>query len=78
MPKKPTVTMMVKRLEASGFLRRAIDPSDLRGHRLELTAAGRKVTTRGLALLSAAFAARLDRLTAAQRADLARILDAMS
>src|SRR5690349_9207076 len=47
---KPTVTVNVKRLEAAGFLRREIDPSDLRRHRLLLTPAGRKVMTQGLAL----------------------------
>src|SRR5258708_3138386 len=45
---KPTVTMMVKRLEAAGMLRREIDPSDLRRHRLILTAAGRRTMTRAM------------------------------
>ena len=49
---KPTVTMYVKRLEASGFLHREIDGEDLRRHRLILTPEGRKTMTRGLALLS--------------------------
>ena len=37
---KPTVTVYLKRLEAAGFVRREIDPTDLRRHRLELTPAG--------------------------------------
>src|SRR6478752_768542 len=51
---KPTVTMTVKRLEASGFLRREIDTEDLRRHRLAMTPSGRKAMTQGLALLSKA------------------------
>src|SRR5580692_94557 len=67
---KPTVTVNVKRLEAAGFVRREIDAADLRRHRLLLTPAGRKAMTRGLALLSGAFAARLGRLSAAKQAEL--------
>lgn len=75
---KPTVTMNVKRLEAAGFLRREIDPEDLRRHRLLLTPSGRKVMTRGLTLLSGAFATRLGRLTATQQAELRTLLETMS
>src|SRR6202008_2449685 len=60
---KATVTVYLKQLEAAGFLRREIDPADLRRHRLLLTPAGRKVTTDGLAVLSEAFHARPGRLT---------------
>src|SRR5580698_9754423 len=56
---KPTVTVNLKRLEAAGLLRREIDPADLRRHRLALTPGGRKAMSRGLALLSDAFGARL-------------------
>src|SRR5438105_5855926 len=49
---KPTVTVVVKRLEAAGFLRREIDPGDLRRHRFTLKPAGRKAMMRGRALLS--------------------------
>src|SRR5690242_14697916 len=49
---KPSVTMYVKRLEAAGFVRREIDGTDLRRHKLSMTADGRKVMTRGLALLA--------------------------
>src|ERR1700736_6859716 len=40
---KPTVTVYVKRLEAAGFLRRDIDVTDLRRHRLTITPTGRTV-----------------------------------
>src|SRR3979411_1395314 len=42
---KATVTVYLKRLEAAGFVRREIDPADLRGPRLLLTPAGRPATT---------------------------------
>jgi DNA-binding MarR family transcriptional regulator len=72
---KPTITMYVKRLEAAGFLRREIDGADLRRHRLILTPEGRKTMTRGLALLSKAFGARLARLITAQQAELSALLE---
>jgi DNA-binding MarR family transcriptional regulator len=75
---KPTVTMSVKRLEADGFLKREIDPTDLRRHRLLLTPAGRRVMQRGLAILSSAFAERLARLSAAEQHQLHALLSKMS
>ncbi|BBY02837.1 hypothetical protein MSEO_33360 [Mycobacterium seoulense] len=72
---KATVTVYLKRLEAAGFVRREIDASDLRRHRLLLTPAGRKAATDGLALLSAEFDKRLGRLTAGQRKDLKNLLE---
>ena len=72
---KATVTVYLKRLEAAGFVRREIDPSDLRRHRLLLTAAGRQVATKGLALLSEEFNKRLGRLTAAQQKELKGLLE---
>lgn len=74
---KPTVTVNLKRLEAGGFVRRQIDPTDLRRHRIELTPTGRKVMTQGLALLSAAFGERLSRLTGAQQAEFKGLLEKM-
>jgi DNA-binding MarR family transcriptional regulator len=75
---KPTVTLHVKRLEAAGFLHREIDAGDLRRHRLSLTASGRRTMTKGLALLSAAFAERLGRLSVAQQNELKSLLETMS
>jgi len=75
---KPTVTAMLKRLEADDFLNREIDPTDLRRHRLSLTAKGRKATTRGLAILSDAFGERLARLSAPEQATLQALLEKMS
>jgi DNA-binding MarR family transcriptional regulator len=75
---KPSVTLYVKRLEAAGFLRREIDSADLRRHRLSLTPEGRKTLSRGLALMSKAFAARLARLNSVQQSELAALLERLS
>jgi DNA-binding MarR family transcriptional regulator len=72
---KATVTVYLKRLEGAGFMRREIDPADLRRHRLLLTPAGSDITRDGLALLSGAFDKRLGRLTAAQQKDLKSLLE---
>jgi MarR family transcriptional regulator, temperature-dependent positive regulator of motility len=64
---KATVTLYFKRLEAARFVRREIDPADLRRHRIRLTPAGRKAAKDGLVLLSNEFNKRLERLTAAQQ-----------
>ena len=72
---KPTVTVYLKRLEAIGFVRRAIDPGDLRRHRLSVTPAGRKVLTQGQTLLTEALGLRLARLSAAEQAQLAALLE---
>ena len=75
---KPSVTVNLKRLEAAGLLRREIDPADLRRHRLALTPDGRKAMSRGLALLSDAFGARLGRLSAAQQTALRTLLETLN
>jgi len=72
---KATVTLYLKRLEAAGFVRREIDPADLRRHRLLLTQAGRQATRDGLSLLSDAFNERLARLTAKQQRELKNLLE---
>jgi DNA-binding MarR family transcriptional regulator len=75
---KPTVTVTVKRLEAAGFVRREIDATDLRRHRLTLTPAGRRAATRGLALLSDAFGERLGRLSTAEQTELKALLEKLA
>ena len=72
---KPTVTLYLKRLEAAGLVRREIDPTDLRRHRLLLTEAGRQANRDGLALLSEAFSKRLDCLTVAQQEEFKSLLE---
>lgn len=75
---KPTVTVYVKRLEAAGFMKREIDPTDLRRHKLSLTPAGRKVMTKGLAMLAEAFGVRWNRLTGAEQASFVALVDKLS
>ena len=75
---KPTITVYLKRLESAGLLRREIDATDLRRYRLSMTPAGRKVATRGLALLSEAFAQRLSRLSATEQTQLNQLLEKLS
>jgi DNA-binding MarR family transcriptional regulator len=75
---KPSVTVYLKHLEAAGFVRREIDPEDLRRHRLLVTPAGRRIMNRGLTLLSEAFGARLSRLSAAEQGELGALLEKMS
>jgi DNA-binding MarR family transcriptional regulator len=71
---KPSVTFMIKRMEAAGYLRRALHPGDLRRFHLTLTASGRRAMEKARTILDEAYGARLTRLTAAQRAELAKLL----
>ena len=75
---KPTVTAHVKALEAARLVRREIDPSDLRRHRLLVTPAGRKVLAQGLERLSEAFGGRLGTLSERERATLRALLEKMA
>jgi DNA-binding MarR family transcriptional regulator len=75
---KPSVTVHLKALEAAGLMKREIDPSDLRRHKLLLTPAGRKAMTRGMALLSEAFGRRLGLLSGAEQSELKGMLEKMS
>lgn len=72
---KPTVTVYLKRLVGAHLVRREIDAGDLRRHRLNLTPAGRKLMTKGLALLSEAFGGRLSRLSGVEQTQLAALLE---
>src|ERR1700731_2016330 len=72
---KPSVTVYVKRLEADELVKREIDSADLRRHKLSLTPEGRKIMTRGLALLSEAFGQRLGRLTSTQQSEFKSLLE---
>jgi DNA-binding MarR family transcriptional regulator len=75
---KATVTLYVKRLEASGFLRREIDAGDLRRHRLKVTPSGRKTVSQGMKLLARAFEPCLDRLNEAEQKEIKHLLERMT
>ncbi len=74
---KPTITFLVKRMEAAGYLRRELEPGDLRRFRLTLTASGRKAMEKARVILDEAFGERLNRLTRAQRTELQHLLERM-
>jgi DNA-binding MarR family transcriptional regulator len=75
---KPTVTFMVKRMEAAGYVRRQLHPTDLRRFHLSLTPPGRRAMEQARDILDEAFGQRLARLARSERADLIRLLQKMS
>jgi len=75
---KPTVTVLVKRMEAAGYLRRELDANDLRRFRLTLTPSGRRATDQARVLLDEAFGRRVARLTQSQLTELMRCLERMA
>ena len=58
----PTVTYLIKQLEAKGFLERRAEAGDLRKFRLSRTAAGERAFIQGREALGAALGERLRRL----------------
>ena len=75
---KPTITMYLKSLEAKGFIRREIDPEDLRRHRLLVTSSGRKSVARARSIISVMFDERLSRLNDGERDEFQRLLEKLS
>jgi DNA-binding MarR family transcriptional regulator len=71
---KPSITFMVKRMEAAGFVQRQADEGDLRRFRLTLTRSGRKAMEAARTILNEAFGRRLARLSAGERAEFAMLL----
>ncbi|ADH64655.1 transcriptional regulator, MarR family [Allomeiothermus silvanus DSM 9946] len=74
----PTVSQMLKRLEAEGLLVRSLDPSDLRRYHFELTARGYEVLKESRTLLMSAMERRLERLTPEQRRQFVELLDILA
>jgi DNA-binding MarR family transcriptional regulator len=58
----PTVTYLVKQMEAAGFLERRPEPGDLRKFRLVVTDAGRRAIGSGREAIGSVVNARLARL----------------
>ncbi len=71
---KPSITFMVKRMEAAAFVQRQTEAGDLRRFRLTLTRSGRKAMEAARVILDEAFGRRLARLSTGERTELARIL----
>ncbi|MEV0890937.1 MarR family winged helix-turn-helix transcriptional regulator [Promicromonospora sp. NPDC050262] len=74
---KASVTVYVRNLVAKGFMRREIDDTDLRRHRLVLTDDGAAARDRAFAALARAFDRRLAAIAPQDRAELQRILLAL-
>jgi DNA-binding MarR family transcriptional regulator len=75
---KPSVTFMVKRMEAVGYIKREMQPDDLRRFHLTLTPAGRRALEAAREIFDEEFGQRLARLTQAQRLELMRIFERMA
>jgi DNA-binding MarR family transcriptional regulator len=74
----PTVTATLQRMEKAGIIVRQADRSDQRLTRVSLTEEGRQ-RAGTLSIVLAAYVGRtLDAMPPADRADLARLLDAMA
>jgi DNA-binding MarR family transcriptional regulator len=58
----PTVTYIIKQLEANGYLKRQAEPGDLRKFRLVVTKEGRRAIREGGEAVGSVFAGRLARL----------------
>jgi DNA-binding MarR family transcriptional regulator len=74
---KPTITAHLKNFETDRLIVRAIDPEDLRRHRLELTAEGREKLSRARAVLTRHYGERLARLNPIEQTEFARLLGKM-
>lgn len=74
---KPTITAHLKNFEADGLIARAIDPQDLRRHRLELTEAGREKLSKARTILTHRYGERLARLSTEEQTNLASLLEKM-
>jgi DNA-binding MarR family transcriptional regulator len=78
MTPKPSVTFMVKRMEALGYVRRDLQRDDLRRFRLTLTPSGRSAMESAREIFDQEFGRRLSRLTQAQRVELMRIFERLA
>lgn len=70
----PTVTYLIKQLEAGGFLERRAEPGDLRKFRLVVTDAGRMALQRGRQALGDVLGERLRRIEPEDVLDFDRIV----
>jgi DNA-binding MarR family transcriptional regulator len=71
---KASVTVYLRNLVAAGLVRREIDETDLRRHRLTTTDKGRRVLADALDALAQEFGTMMARLQARDQVELRRIL----
>ena len=74
----PTVTYLIKQIEAQGYLERRAVPGDLRRFHLAPTLAGLEAIRLGSAAISAVFAARMARLDTGDLTAFARAVKRMT
>lgn len=72
---QPTMTIQVQRLEASGWAKRCVDPSDARAVLVSVTPAGSAALSEARADRAAVVAPYLERLEPGQRETLAAAVD---
>ncbi|WP_157982084.1 MarR family winged helix-turn-helix transcriptional regulator [Oceanicella sp. SM1341] len=72
---RPNLTQHLKALQARGLISRSVDARDLRRHRLVLTDAGRACLGQAREALSRRYEEKLQRLSAAERAAFAGLLE---
>ena len=71
---KASVTIYLRNLVAAGLVKREIDESDLRRHRLTTTPKGQEVLAQALEALASEFSAMMSRVSERDRAEFHRIL----
>jgi DNA-binding MarR family transcriptional regulator len=74
----PTVTYLIKQLEALGLIKRRAEPGDLRKFRLVLTAAGKRAIGQGGEAIGVVAARRLSRIAPEEVAVFDRIVSALA
>lgn len=73
----PTITFLLKRLEARAYVKRSNEPGDLRKYRFTLTAAGRKALLKGQSILGKRLDSMLGKLSVADRRQLFRLFQSL-
>ena len=74
---QPSMTTLVDRLEAGGFVTRTTDPTDARAVLVEVTDAGLEVVARAGEAIAEALSEPLGHLSHDERAEIARSLDSL-
>lgn len=74
----PTVTYLVKQMEAKGFLKRKAEPGDLRKFRLIVTAGGRKAIRLGREAIGKDIDRRLSLVGAEEVGPFVRVLERLA
>ena len=74
----PTISQMLKRLEADGLVVRSLDSTDLRRYHFDLTERGRSLLKESQKHMLAAMERRLERFSLEQRQQFVSLLDILA